>query len=457
MNKKSSYSLKFRLLKLLLMPIGSAIIIIGVFTFYNAYHETEEISDAQLSRASKVILSLVSHELAEHKFDLGKMSLEGKDSQLGHKYEKKLAYRVWGDEKLLLSSFTAKDFSDDYPDTFGFSTVVIKGEKWRIYRAYKEELNLTIEVAEKFEVREELIAGILLSIFIPSLLLIPVVVFTILYGVAVGLRPVRNIASEVEKRSLENLKSLEIGSVIPVELRPFVTSIDDLFERLNESIERERRFTDNAAHELRTPLAIIKTSAQVAMDTTSTKEKNEILVNLLNGVNRASRLIEQLLKFTRIESSAIELSDVDMSGLVGEIIKDYKYKASSHGIVLFSEIEDNILVIGGIGPVEILVGNLIDNAIKYSSTGSTVNVSLKSDGDKIIFTVVDHGRGISNEDKERIFERFFRSKSVEDTVGAGLGLAMVKWITDELGIALTLSDTEGGGLTVEAVFSTYKI
>lgn len=457
MSNKASYSLKLRLLKLLLLPIAVAVIIVGVATFYNAYHETEEIYDAQLSRASSVILTLIIHELAEHKFNLEDMSLESKDAKLGHKYEKKLAYRVWGGEKLLLSSLTAKDFSREFPETLGFSTVVVNGEKWRTYRSYEKDFDITIEVAEKLEVRQELIIGILLSIFIPSLFIIPVVVFTVWYGVRLGLKSAETIAGEVEKKSLANLESLEFTEPVPVELAPFVTSIDDLFERLNESIERERRFTDNAAHELRTPLAIIKTSAQVAMESTSIEAKDEILKNLLSGVNRAARLIEQLLQFTRIESSSIEFNDVDMSALVREIVKEYKYKASSRGIVISDAIEDNLLVTGSIGPLEILVGNLIDNAIKYSSTGSSVSIKLESDDEKIIFAVIDHGRGISPDDKDRIFERFFRSKSVENTVGAGLGLSMVRWVCDELGVALTLSDTRGGGLTVNAVFNYYKI
>lgn len=443
---KKSPSLKLRFFILLSIPLTIGFIVIGIFTFLQAKHEAEEVYDATLSRSAKILLSLIEHEAKEHK-EKG-IKFYKIENFTSHKYENKLAYRIWHEDVLITLSPNAKNFGEKTP-VHGFQDKTINKEKWRLFVLYDEKSKIKVEVAEKYEVRNELIYDILFSTFTPLLLLIPIIAIVLMIAVVRGLKPLKEVSREVEKRTADNLNELILEDK-PLEIIPLVDSINSLMDRLNKSLEVERHFTDNAAHELRTPLAAIKTTAQVAL-VCDDSEKEEVLEDLIKATDRASHLIDQLLTLTRIQNEEVVLGDINFSDAVKLKSAELTQKALEKDINLSADIEENVIITGNEGGIYILIRNIIHNAIKYTGRGKEVHISLKKENDKIVFSVTDEGRGISEEDKEQIFQRFFRGKGVRGE-GTGLGLTMVKRVADQHGAIINLKDNPKGGLIFEVVF-----
>lgn len=435
------YSLRLHLLSLISIPILLAGCVIGGFVIYSAYHEISEVYDAQLAHAAKVLLQLTEHEVDEHESYQIELGAERPD--IKHRYEKNTSFRIWEGDHMVTESVSAEAFADVHPPP-GFSNQEIKGELWRFFVYVDDQTALTIEVAERQEIRTELILQILSSFFAPALIFVPLILLFVWFGTTKSLKPLLRISEAVDRRDADDLTPISAGRV-PREVMPLMRALNRLLLRMDVGLRREREFTDNAAHELRTPLAAMKTQTQVLMKKAGDMpEYKEGLNDLHASIDRASHMVCQLLAFARMQSRDMEFDKFDLSALVGEILKEVSPLSVAKNQTCEADIAEHVMVWGNSDALAIMIRNLVENAIKFTPEGGRIAIGLDSDA---TLHVSDTGPGIPDQEKEKVLERFSRGSKVRQQ-GSGLGLAMVKWVSDLHHARLQLSDNKPKGLTV---------
>lgn len=435
-----NYSLRSRLLIWISVPVILATLLALVSSYYFCRHEIEEVYDAQLVHSAKVLLQLTEHEIMK---DAGfRLGIENPDLQ--HKYERNLGFRIWIGDDLVTQSLNTKIF-DTFEASPGFSNHIVDAHEWRFFVFLDAENKIKIEVSERYDIRYELIIQLMLSMIIPALLLLPVILLTIWFGVRKVLKPVVKISADVDKRGGDDLSPIQ-NEMAPEEIAPLIAALNRLFKRLEASFKREREFTDHAAHELRTPLAAMKTQTQVLMKKAKDiPECSEGLDNLQSSINRATHLVEQLLSFARLQHEELPQEKINLSDLLEKFIADILVKSAQKNITLSVEIAKECFVMAHTGSVGILLGNILDNAVKYTPEGGTVCVSLSASG---VLEIVDTGPGIGDDDKSRVFERFVRVDKTGQS-GSGLGLSIAQWIANAHNITIKLLDNQPSGLRVQ--------
>jgi len=434
-----NYSLRSRLIAWISIPIVIATLMALALSYHFAKEEIAEVYDAQLVHSAKVLLQLTEHEIMEDEgFHLG---LENPDLQ--HRYERKLGFRVWVGNDLITGSANTDHFGN-FEAPPGFSDHLVEKHEWRFFVFLDPVKKIKIEVSERMDIRDELIVHLMISLIVPALLFLPVIIFMIWVGVRKVLKPVIKISADVDRRGSDDLSPIQ-KEALPQEIAPLVLALNRLFKRLSESFKREREFTDHAAHELRTPLAAMKTQTQVLMKKAkSVPECAEGLENLQSSINRATHLVEQLLSLARLQHEDLPQEKTDLSQLLNECLADIQPRAQNKNIALKTDIQDQCFIKAHADSVSILLGNLLDNAVKYTPERGEVSVTLK-DG---LVTITDTGPGLRDEDKARVFERFVRADKSGQS-GSGLGLSIARWIAEAHDVTIKLADNQPRGLKVE--------
>ncbi len=464
-------SIRRRLLFTLLLAISLVSGMTLLLSYYDAQHEVQELFDAQMAQSARVLQALVLPELLHgdpdrlqsvlHISENFPVLLESEEEAgaYGHEYERKLAFQVWDrDKHLVLKSASApkEPLSKDglEPQHRGYSDEQVQNATWRVFMLWDKDDRYLIQVAERYDVREELVNDISNRLLAPAFLALPILGVMIWMGVGRGLAPVRHVAEEVTRRDPHNLQPMEVGPV-PAEIRPLVTELNELFEQLRLAFDRERRFTDDAAHELRTPLASLKTQAQVALRAIDEAEKQQALKQVILGVDRATHLLEQMLTLARInpDSNELKCEEVFLHPLTADVLAQIAPAALHKGIHLELRGEQHIIVKTDPISVSVLIRNLVDNAVRYTPDGGTVTVEVVKQNDKPVLQVIDSGPGISPELQARVFDRFYRLVG-NNAQGCGLGLAIVKQIADLYNLTVQLKNNEPGkGLTATVIFN----
>jgi signal transduction histidine kinase len=300
-----------------------------------------------------------------------------------------------------------------------------------------------VETSQRYAIRYELIWQMVISLITPALLFIPAIMLAIWFGVRRSLRPVLDLSRLVDKRHSTDLSLID-GSRTPAEVLPLLQALNRLLSRLSDSFRREREFTDHAAHELRTPLAAMKTQTQVLMKKSATVPAlHDGLDNLHATIIRATHMVEQLLSLARLQNENLNLADTDMSECVREALDAVRADSVRKHQGLHADIPEHLVLHGHADSLTIMVRNLLDNAVKYTPEGGTVAVTLSSGR----LTVADSGPGLSDLDKQRVFERFVRADKSGQT-GSGLGLPIARWVADMHKARITLADNAPHGLFV---------
>lgn len=366
-----------------------------------------------------------------------------------------LEFQVWDAAgKLILHSPHAPNvaLSEGNP---GLSTLWLNGTAWRVNTSYNADNKLSIMVAEQSDYRQRLENELTQDSVFIMLLTYPFLGVLIWVIVGRGLNALRKVADEVRRRAPRNLKPVALESV-PSEIEPLVSELNDLFERLQEAFTRNERFTSDAAHELKTPLAALSAQTQVALRAKTPQDRNEALLKVLTGVDRSTHVVQQLLTLSRIapEASHHNPEPVDLGSQAREIAALLVPKAIEKDIELELITRDNTIIQGHSTAIDILLRNLIDNAIRYSPSGSLVQVVIERRMGHVTLSVIDNGPGIPQELRERVFERFFRVTGTQAT-GSGLGLGIVLQIVKlhRANIKLLTAD-DGHGLKVFIEFPT---
>jgi len=415
--------------------------------YFTTRHEIEEVFDAQLAQAMHVLHDLVQHEVKEE--ELNSIQLDIPQNFQSHPYEKKIAFQVWGSGHMILGSASAPEYP--MTDVEGYSDNIIGGQKWRLLLKSNQEKTSSLIVGERYEIRNELISEILLHVSWPIFLSLPFLAFLITMGINRGLAPLKKVADDVSHRSPHQLAPIAIQNA-PLEVQPLVTSLNNLLTRLDDAFESERRFTANAAHELRTPLAALKAQAQVAMKADDNQQRHWALKQIVCGVDRATHLVEQLLTLARIDPESISSTQepVNLNNVVEAICSELAPLAVNKEIELEYSSKEAVIVMGISAALSIMVRNLVDNAIRYTPQGGEINVSVFKSGNRIILNVTDNGPGIPEHERTRVLDRFYRIVGNNQT-GSGLGLSIVKRIVELHSASLEIGQPETGKGTLITV------
>jgi len=332
----------------------------------------------------------------------------------------------------------------------GFTTLATENGPWRVFSALAA--GQVVQIAQPMSARRELAASMALRTIMPLLAVLPFLAILIWFTIARGLKPLDRVAAAVARRSPTLLEPLP-ETDLPREVQPLVGALNDLLSRLSHTLDAQRAFVADAAHELRTPLTAVHLQAQLAERATTAAERAAALAELKGGLERATRLVEQLLTLAREEPGVSEVppASVDLAALAREVIADLASLAGAKGIDLGLSSTSASTIKGDADALRTLISNLVDNAIRYTPAGGRVDVALADDADSVVLTVRDSGPGIAVEDRERVFDRFYRGSGAGGIRGSGLGLAIVKRIAErhrasvELGTGI---DGRGLGVTV---------
>lgn len=340
----------------------------------------------------------------------------------------------------------------------GFSELVFHGRRWRIYAQRHDDK--FIQAAQPFETRDELAGQMALGATAPFLLLIPVLLLLIWLVIRRALRPLGQVAHAVSHRSMESLQPIAVTDT-PPEIRPLLDALNDLLSRLNSAWSAQRHFVADAAHELRTPLTALKLQLQRAEKAGDETQRAVAFTKLHSRLDRTTHVVQQLLTLARQEplgnSNAVEA----LSDLVSEsescLAELHPLAEAKHITLEFEPDRRQVPVAISRESLRILLDNLVDNAIRYTPANGRVQITITQNDDQGVLNVMDSGPGIPHEDRERVFDRFYRREGSDET-GSGLGLAIVKTIVDRYGATLQLADSSLGGTEVRIKFaaSTYR-
>ena len=447
-------SLRRRLLVLLLS--GSLIFwaLVAAISYRNAHHEVDELFDVQMSQVAHTLLAIA---LADQDSDLKPGTpwphRPGGTSHRPLPEAQKLMFQLRdGAGKLLLRSPNAPDTPLVARD--GFSEVEDAVGHWRYFAIRDEGGRFQVQVGEDHSIRDELVARTVMQFMWPILLGTPFLALWVWLATGQALRPLAQLRQDLDLRGADHLVRLP-ATAIPEEVAPLVATLNRLLGEVEGALEQERRFTSDAAHELRTPLAALQAQLHVARNARDDRERQHALGQLEQGLGRAGRLVEQMLQLARLdpERSLPDRCVVDLGALAREVCAGQGPAALNRNLDFALEAEVPVPVDGTPDWLRVLLRNLVDNGIRYTPEGGRVLVSVTLAGDGgAILRVADSGPGIPPEQRAAALQRFHRLEN-SGSPGHGLGLSIVSRIAELHGARLILDrDPALGGLKAEVVF-----
>ena len=408
------------------LVLGAAILISGllaaVASFGLAYQEAKEFQDDMLRQIA--VLSLGSAALTHQQI---------KNDVISDPESRVTIYRLPGDTS---PAWLKRDLSP------GLHTLNTETGQMRVF-VYGGRMRTV--VVQPTEARNEIAINSALRTLVPLLLLLPVLVWLIVRIVRSQLQPVAKLARSLDEQSAHHPRPLPSDD-LPQEITPFVHAINRLLEKVNQLIGQQRHFIADAAHELRSPLAALSIQSQNLLHAQSLEELRERVPPLLDGIERARRLTEQLLSLARTQADTREQVATNVSAMARELIAEYLPVAESHRIDLGLDETVQLSLHAEPDALRLIIKNALENALKYTPEGGEVTLRLLNEGGNAIIEVVDNGPGIPASERERVFDSFYRMPETAGE-GSGLGLAIAREAANRLGGTVSLHEQrEGSGL-----------
>lgn len=450
-------SLRNRLTWTVLGSVGLVWLVVIVATWVDTRHELDELLDAHLSQAASLLVSRPLDDLNRTVFP---------DAPVLHSYQSKVVVQVWHHDSLVVRSATAPLQPLAPNAQRGLTEVSLDGQSWRVFSAPGRDPDVVVHVAEQADLRADVLDASLRGVLWPVGIALPLLGLVIWWAVRRAVQPLQSLGTVVTQRPPGGLDPLPTHDV-PLEARPLVDALNRLFARTAELMDAERRFTADAAHELRTPMAAIRMQAQVAQGATQAAERDDALAATVRGCDRATHLMEQLLQLARLEGQdALPSGGCDLSACIRAVLNDLQPMAlrrSQHlhwapPAAAATSDQPVAWVESPAGLTTVLVRNLVDNALRYSPPGGRVRLRIETPADlhaaPVRLVLQDSGPGLSPADLARLGERFFRVLGSGEA-GSGLGWSIVTRIARlySLTVAVTRS-AELGGLRVSVTWPT---
>lgn len=440
---KALHSLQARVLALALAALALIWLVSAAMIWVDTRHELDELLDGHLAQAAAL---LVVHQT----------QAEGDEDELAnahspHKYAPRVAFQVFHHGVLTLRSSNAP-LEPLSPKESGFDTVRDpQGQSWRILATTGAEPDVRVVVAERLEARHAILGALARSVLLPLGLALPALALALWWSVRQGLRPLHALRQTLEQRRPDALAPVD-GAHLPAELQPLVGALNALMQRIAEVLASERRFTADAAHELRTPIAAIRMQAQVAQGAgTDDAARSHALQATLAGCDRATRLVEQLLALARLEAhnSSAPVLACDAAQVTRAVLADLAPTAlARQQTVEFDAPGPAPLAVDEMA-LRMLVRNLVDNALRYSPEGARVQVQIVPTPGQLCWQIDDSGPGLEAAALPRLGERFFRVLGSGQS-GSGLGWSIVRRIARVQGADIVVEPSPTlGGLRVQ--------
>ena len=456
-------SARLLLLSALVVVVCGVSAVAAFFSYREGRTEAAELFDAKLAHSARVLSALVAPHVEDLPQADGAPSLievwhgdaEGRGDALvsadGHVYETKLAFQVRDTDGRLLLRSESGPATPLAALASGFADVELEGQPWRVFTLRSRE-GLWVQAAEEGEIREELATGIARGTLLPLLFGLPVLVLMLWVVLEFAARGLARIVDGIERRAGHDLTPIDPLSV-PLELGGLVRAINGLFDRMRTALERERRFTADAAHELRTPLAALRVHAANCHAEEDAAARDLLAARVDRALVRMERVIAQMLDLARQESvlpgAALPgRGAIDLAALVRREAAELGVAGFGRGLQLEVTGDEHVPVVGDEIALGIMVRNLLDNAFRYTPDGGRIRIEVGKQGAGALLRIDDSGPGLPVEARERVFDRFHRELGSGAT-GSGLGLSIVRSVLARHEGTITLRDSEWGGLGVD--------
>ena len=442
--KRVTHSLRGRLLWYLLAAITIAALAQASIAYRTALHDADQIFDYHMQQMA---LSLRSSTPLSNTEAKARVQAEGGSDDM--------VVQMWSPDGVQMFHSVSRAKLPQRA-VLGFSNVKANNTVYRVFSIQTE--NQTVQVAQDLAVRRNMAGNLALRTLGPIAVMMPILMLVVWWVVSGSLDPVARVRKQVASRQADDLSPVSEAG-LPDEVRPLVQELNLLFGRVQTAFDAQQNFVADAAHELRTPLAALRLQAQ-SLDRAESLEARKLAVSRLTaGIDRATRLVEQLLVLARQEATAATgavCRQVDLADLARRTVADLAGVAAAKGVDVGVELDMSpsgpTSVEGQPDALQILLRNLVDNAIKYTPSGGTADLSVRNEPGRIVVTIEDSGPGIPPEERERVFDRFYRVAGSE-AAGSGLGLAIIKAIAERHGASLVLGQSERlGGLSASVTF-----
>ncbi len=434
-------SIRIRLIAILLMTTGAVWCCAVFWTYLSTQHQLERVLDARLTEAARMVSSLITDHHIEVAAAVDAVAAsdarpEFAAAQTG--YNRQLSCQIWSLQGQLISRSESAPAVSLAGHAKGYEDTVINGERWRVYAVVNPALGVRVLVGDSLDMRGKLVGDVIKGQLIPALAIIPVLAALIWFSVDRGLAPLSRVAGTLSGRSADALQPVE-ESGAPREVRPLLNSLNALFQRVSAAREREKTFIAYAAHELKTPLAGLKTQAQVALKSDDDAIRNAALRHISTSVDRTGRLVRQLIDMAAVDSA--DASRMAGKASIPDVLTDVRADLDSlrtaRTVTIKAHVEvarepvvyDRMLL-------ALALKNILENAILYAPAGSDVAVSVRREGNELHIEVADPGPGMTPEEAEHLMGRFNRGR--HDGKGTGLGLAIVDMAVRKLNGRLSL-------------------
>jgi two-component system sensor histidine kinase QseC len=449
-------SLQRRLLLYLLIcapVVWAAALVVSI---QRARHEVNELFDTELIRLARQVQATL-HPGAAPAADAPGHADAG---DTGAAEVEDLGVAAWDGEGRLLLADREGALLPRHAAASGFQDLTLAGQAWRVYYLRSSSSGSSsnqwlVAAGQKVHERDEIVFGLTYSQFLSWLLMLPVLLAAMAWAVRRALVPLRQLAADLHERSADDLRPVPAMHA-PAELQPAVAAMNGLFTRIEEALARERRFTADAAHELRTPLAVLRAQWDVLRGARTAAEREAAEVRLGLGLDRLDRLVTQMLALSRVEAGRdITLREVRWTGIVEQAMSDCLPLAERRRIDLACEWPDPaarpgaldrhpLPLVGDEHLLTVMLRNLLDNAVRYAPAGTQVVLRLDTDQ----LSVENEGAPLPPDQLARLGERFFRPDGQEET-GSGLGVSIVQRIASLHGLLVRLSSrADGQGMRV---------
>ncbi|WDE07694.1 sensor histidine kinase [Thalassomonas viridans] len=450
-----------RYLVLILLSVITLVTFIAAIEGYNAsMQKASSIFDAELKIVANTLIAIEAP------------SGEQNENLLNTGVDSNLAFQLWQGGELVLKSHNAPDTRMS-PKNSGFSENNFLGQRWRTYvkgsADVKDSANVKasegvntsenkdrmVIIAQPVQRRFELAEDVILSAVLPIILAMPLLALFISLTIRQALKPLMHLTKELKGKKTNDLSQLQTHAQTR-ELEPVISTLNHLFERLSGAFERERHFASDAAHELRTPLSVLKINVHNVRNELG--HESEAMTHLTESVDRMAHVVDQILMLNRTSPEQISLDStaVNFTALIQQTISDLYPEIAQREQTISLESEEQIIQ-GNEFSLRILIQNLISNASKYTPSGGAIQVSTIKAGQQLVLVVEDSGPGIKPEEYQRVFNRFYRvggDQHNSKIIGCGLGLSIVKHIALLHNAAIELSQSpELKGLKVSVSFT----
>jgi len=445
-------SLRKRLFVILVAATGAIWLSAVGWIYLGSRSELEHVLDTRLQEAARMVHSLVaSGNMTAAAAIAGAPAISPEDAS----YERQLSCQIWSLDGRLVARSTGAPEEELAENTDGFSDRVVSGEPWRVYTIKDPNKGVRVMVGDRIGLRDRLVNDLIKGLMAPALLIVPLLGLLIWASLGRGLRPLRAMADELQARDADDMRPVD-ASVSPAEVKPLAEALNTLFGKVEAARRHERDVTAFAAHELRTPLAGLRTQAQVALATKDAAVRENALSQILVSVDRTTRLVRQLLALAKLEaaSSARSNGRVNAARLLAEVVDIAPQTPSGISVVIDPALS-SLELPGDRESWMLALRNLHENALQHMPQGGLVSWCPEPGGSGIM--VLDQGPGIPDEEHALVTQRFYRGRH-KSASGTGLGLTIVEIAARRIGARLVLINrTDESGLQAALVWENSRL